>query len=117
MDCITLEGMEFFGYHGALPEENVLGQRFIIDVKLGLDLRKAGQEDNLEASVNYAEVYQLVKKLTEGTHCKTIERLGEKIAAAIKEHYKKVQTVTVQVHKPEAPVPGIFRDVSVTLER
>ncbi|MBR0328475.1 MAG: dihydroneopterin aldolase, partial [Selenomonadaceae bacterium] len=52
MDRITLTGMEFFGYHGVLPEENKLGQRFVVDLVLELDLHQAGLNDDLNATIN-----------------------------------------------------------------
>ena len=68
MDRITLMGMEFFGYHGVLPEENKLGQRFVVDLVLELDLHQAGLNDDLNATINYAEVYQEVRELVEDAH-------------------------------------------------
>ena len=63
MDKIELAGLEYFGYHGCLPEERQQGQKFFVDVKLYLDLKKAGNSDNLTATVNYAEVYEDFKKM------------------------------------------------------
>ena len=81
MDKILINDMEFYGYHGVFPEENRLGQRFIVDLTVQLDLKKAGETDELEYSVNYGELYQLCKEITEGKPFKLIEALAEKIAA------------------------------------
>ena len=119
MDRITLTGMEFFGYHGVLPEENKLGQRFVVDLVLELDLHQAGLNDDLNATINYAEVYQEVRELVEDAHkpMKTIEALAELIVSMLWTKYSMLEHITVTVHKPGAPVAGVFRDVSVTLER
>lgn len=119
MDRIAVTGMEFFAYHGVIPEENRLGQRFIVDLTLGLDLRPVSLSDDLRAGISYAEVYQAVRKLVEdgAKPYKTIEALAEGIAGALKRKYAALEQVTVTVHKPGAPVAGIFRDISVTLER
>ena len=117
MDNITLKGMEFFGYHGALPEETVLGQRFLVDATLQLDLHEAGCKDALEASVNYAGVYEVIKFVLEGKPYKTLEAVAENICKNLYQHYPMIQHMFITVHKPGAPVPGIFQDVSVTLER
>lgn len=117
MDKISLDGMAFFGYHGALSEENRLGQRFLVDLTMLLDLREAGQNDDLSASINYAEVYEQIKQLVEGKPVNTIEALAEAIAAMLKAKYSKLQKLIVTVHKPGAPIAGIFADVAVTLER
>ena len=66
MDKIYVNGMKFYGYHGVFPEEQKLGQRFNVDVMLTLDLSKAGLSDDLDATVNYKEVYDAVKEIVEG---------------------------------------------------
>ena len=117
MDNITLTGITFFGYHGALTEENKIGQRFIVDVVMELSLQEAGRGDKLELSINYAEVYGKVQAIIEGRPYKTIEAVAEKITEALFAAYSILANVKVTVHKPEAPIPGIFQDVSVTIER
>ena len=117
MDNIKLTGMEFFGYHGALAEENKLGQRFLVDLELYLDLHQAGAGDYLSASINYAQVYEVVKAVVEGPAFKTIEAVAEAAAQKLKNSYPLLQKLKITVHKPGAPIAGIFHDVSVTLER
>ncbi len=117
MDKITVTGMEFFGYHGALTEENKLGQRFVVDLELYLDLHQAGAKDDLTASINYAQAYEDVRSVLEGPALKTIEAVAEKTAVALKAKYKQLEQIKITVHKPGAPIAGIFHDVSVTLER
>lgn len=116
MDCINLEGMDFFGYHGVLPEENKLGQRFIVDACMYLDLRRAGKSDDLTETVNYAEIYHRVKSIVEGEPVKLIESLADRIASAILES-DLVVSVQVTVSKPGAPINGVFGNVSVTVNR
>ena len=53
--------MEFYGYHGVLPEENTLGQRFIVDLIVETDLKQAGLTDELEESISYVDLYQVCK--------------------------------------------------------
>ncbi|KAK3275418.1 hypothetical protein CYMTET_16452 [Cymbomonas tetramitiformis] len=87
-DQIFLRGLLFHGYHGVLPEENVLGQKFIVDLVLSADLQLAGQSDNLENTVNYAEVYKSVKGVVEGPHHQLIESVAESIASETRLVYK-----------------------------
>lgn len=117
MDKIVLTGLEFFGYHGALPEENAIGQRFIVDLTLELDLSEAGIHDDLCASINYAEVYGKVRDIMEGEPFKTIEALAEKIGSMLHSSYARLQRAEITVHKPGAPIAGIFHDVAVTIRR
>lgn len=78
MDKIKLQEMAFYGHHGIDSEENTLGQRFFIDVEMDLDLSGAGESDNIEDSVNYAEVFSLVQSIAEGAPCKLLERVAGK---------------------------------------
>ncbi len=117
MDWIRLVNLPFFGRHGVLPEEAVLGQRFEVDVALGLDLRRAGASDDLSATVNYAAVYALVERLVTGTPRKLIEAVAESIAEEILGGFPLVAEVVVVIRKPGAPVPGVFGTISVELTR
>lgn len=117
MDRIELKGMAFYGYHGALKEENALGQRFYIDVCLFLSLRRAGETDDLADTVNYAKVYDVVKARAEGKPFHLIERLAAAAASDILDAFPEVVSVSVTVHKPSAPVAGIIDDVAVTIEK
>lgn len=95
--------MEFYGYHGVFPEENKLGQRFIIDLEVEADLREAGESDNLEHSVNYGQLYFDVREIVEGAPCQLIEALAEKIAQKLLSVYYRIESVRVAVIKPDPP--------------
>jgi dihydroneopterin aldolase len=99
-DKIILEGMVLFGYHGTRPEENALGQPFVVDVALQLDLRAAGEADDLTATVDYSEVHRRVKAIVEGPPLKLTEALAERIAAAVLAEHPAVRAVQVRVRKP-----------------
>lgn len=116
MDRIILRGLEFYGYHGVLPAEKELGQRFQLDLELGLDLRPAGEKDDLGKTVNYAAVFELVQEVTTREKYDLIEALAEKIAGEILSRFP-VQTVKVLVRKPQAPIPGKFKFVGVEIFR
>lgn len=117
MDTIRLQEMAFYGYHGVDEEENKLGQRFFVDVEMKLDLSHAGESDRLEDSVNYAEVFSLVRTIVEGKPCKLLERVAGKINEEILRRYALVEEVSTTVHKPAVPIQGILKDVLVTLNR
>lgn len=115
-DRIILTGMRFFGYHGAIPEENRLGQEFRVDVEMTAHLQAAGQSDDLEKTIDYSKVYTIAKEVAEGPAVKLIETVAERIAGRILESFP-VQEVVVRVHKPSAPIPGIFDCVTVEIRR
>jgi dihydroneopterin aldolase len=116
MDKIFLNQMSFYAYHGAFPEENKLGQRFVIDVELRLDLRSAGQTDELEHSIDYGKVFQVVKEIVEHRRYRLIESLAENIADMLLTEFP-VPEVLVRVSKPDPPIPGHYKSVGVEVIR
>jgi len=115
-DVIHLRGLEFYAYHGALPEEQVLGQRFLIDMDLFFDLSQAGSTDQVEDTIHYGEVYQVIKACVTGDSHQLLEHLAEDLAQRVLGQFA-CTSLRVEVHKPQAPIPGIFRDVSVEIWR
>ena len=111
-DEILLEGMRFYAYHGVNPEEQALGQRFTVDVVLVVDLRRAGQSDELEHTVSYSAVYKVVRGIVEGEPRQLIEAVAEEIAATILGKFPLVGRVTVTVRKPEVPMKGSMLDAA-----
>ena len=117
MDTMKLERIQLYGKHGVYPEENRLGQRFYVSLELKLDLSEAGRTDELERTVNYAEVYALAKSVVEGEPFKLIEALAETLATRVLDAYAKIQEVTVRVVKPHPPFDIVFDGVTVELTR
>ncbi|ULT57149.1 dihydroneopterin aldolase [Neobacillus drentensis] len=117
MDKIYVNKMEFYGYHGVFPEENRLGQRFIVDLAVSVDLKKAGITDELKFSVNYGELYKVCKEVVEGKPYKLLEAVAEEIAASIIRIFPLVMNVTVKVIKPDPPIPGHYKSVAVEITR
>lgn len=105
-DRILLEGMTFNGYHGTLPAERELGQPFIVDIELRLDLRPAGTSDDLTETVDYGEVHRQAKEIVEGEPAGLTETVAERIAAAILERHELVEEVWVRVAKPHVRLDG-----------
>jgi len=99
-DRILLEGMVFHGRHGTLPAERDLGQPFVVDVELRLDLRPAGLSDDLEKTVDYSEVHRRARKIVEGEPVNLTETVAERIATEVLEEHPPVQSVRVRVAKP-----------------
>ena len=117
MDRIFLRGMRFMACHGVLPHEREVPQPFEVDVELGLDLRSAGESDDLDDTVNYAKVYDVVSTVLTVTRKYLIEALAEEIADDLLRDFDSLRWVRVTVHKPAAPIDGIFSDVGVTILR
>ena len=104
MDTIELRGLTFYGYHGAIAEEQRLGQRFVVDLRLGLDLAPAGTADDLDRTVDYGTVAETARSIVEGPPFQLIEALAEALAGAILASHPLVEQIEVRVEKPSAPV-------------
>lgn len=116
MDRITLRGLRARGRHGVLPEERALGQTFVVDVELGVDTRRAAATDALSETVHYGVVAEEVVAVVSGEPCQLLETLAQRVADRCLAH-AAVREATVTVHKPQAPIPVPFDDVSVTITR
>lgn len=117
LDKIYVNRMEFYGYHGVFSEETRLGQRFAVDLSVSIDLKEAGEMDELGYSVNYADLYQVCKDIVEGQPYKLLEAVAERIAANILTGFPLISEVTVTVIKPDPPIPGHYRSVAVEITR
>lgn len=115
-DKIILKGMEFYGYHGALAEERTLGQKFEVDLELFLSLDEAGKTDNLETTVSYAEVFDLVRDVVTGNPYNLIEAVAQKITDVLFEHFN-LKGVKVKVIKPQVPISGHLKYAAVEIYR
>jgi dihydroneopterin aldolase len=117
-DRILLEGMVFFGYHGTLPAERELGQRFVVDVELRLDLRPAGLSDDLGLTVDYGEVHRQAKQVVEGEPVDLTETVAERISASVLEEHPSIESVRVRVAKPDVRLDGtVLRGSAVEIVR
>lgn len=117
MDKIIMKNMGFYGYHGVLEAEKTLGQKFFIDAILYLPLKSAGETDDLSFTVNYGEVYEVIKNITVNRKFDLLEGLAEDICQNIFSSFPLIQKIILKVKKPEAPVEGIFDYFGVEIER
>lgn len=117
MDKILISGIRVRGFHGVLAEEREQGQDFLVDCELHINLTNAIKSDDLNKTVNYAEVAELIREIIEGAPVDLIETLAGRIADRILKSFRRIQKVIVTVHKPEAPINVEFLDVAVVVER
>jgi dihydroneopterin aldolase len=111
-DRILLQGLRARGRHGVLPHERELGQLFVVDLELRLDLSAAGRSDDLGDTVDYGELAGRVAELVGGRPRRLLEALAEDLAALALAD-RRVDTVRVRVAKPHAPLPT---DATVAVE-
>ena len=116
-DQIFLTGIEGFGYHGLFDHERQNGQDFFVDVALSVDLTAASKSDEISDTVNYAEITNLVVSHITTEPVNLIEKLAGRIADHILKDHAKVLVATVTVHKPQAPVDAVLKDIAVQVTR
>ncbi|MDP3463410.1 MAG: dihydroneopterin aldolase [Bacteroidales bacterium] len=115
MSTISIEGMEFYAYHGCFAEEKIIGTRFIVDLFLETNTIEAENTDSLVKTINYLDVYQLVKSQME-IKSNLLEHLGRRIVDAIKKSFPEVTDVKVKVKKMNPPLGGKIDFVSLTIQ-
>ena len=116
LDQIRLVGIAATGYHGVFAHERRDGQTFVADVVVHLDTRRAAASDDLAHTINYGELAERVAAVLSGEPADLIETVAERIAATVLA-YGQAVAVDVEVHKPQAPIPVPFSDVTISLTR
>ena len=116
-DRISLTGISATGFHGVFPEERRDGQIFIVDLELSMDLKPAGESDDLAKTINYASVATIVVEEITGEPLSLIEALAHRVSNRVLSEFPQIESLLVTVHKPDAPVGINFKDISVTIER
>ncbi|KAL5171714.1 Dihydroneopterin aldolase 1 [Glycine soja] len=105
-DKLTQRGLSFFGFHGALPEERNLGQKFLVDVDAWMDLKAAGKSDHLSDTVSCTDIYAIAKEILEGSPHILVESVAQKIAVTTLTNHNQISAVRVKVKKPHVAVRG-----------
>jgi 7,8-dihydroneopterin aldolase/epimerase/oxygenase len=115
MGTISLEGMEFFAYHGFYDEEQKIGSKFSIDITIATDLSEAAEKDRLKATVNYEILYKIIADVMQERH-RLLEHVGYKIIHSVRSQFPHIQGVTVSVSKFNPPVGGVCTRAKVVIE-
>lgn len=117
MDKIKIQNLEVYANHGVFPEENKLGQKFVVTMILYLNTRMAGKTDTLSYSVHYGEVSHFATDFLQNHTYKLIEAAAENLAEAILLKYDQIEKIQVTLHKPWAPIGLPLEDIAVEIER
>lgn len=113
---VSLCSMEFYGYHGCLPEERRNGQAYQVDIDMFLDASRAAAEDKLEGTADYSRAWTIAREIAEGTPRNLMETVAYDIALRTLTELGP-DKVTVRVRKPAPPVGGktLFAQVEISL--
>jgi len=114
MGIISLEGLEFFAYHGYYDEEQKMGNKYSIDIAITADLNRAAQEDRLSLTVNYEVVYTIIADVMKIKH-RLLEHIAYKIIEAVKVQFPEIQQITVNVSKFNPPIGGVCERSKISI--
>ena len=114
MGLISISGMEFFAYHGCFAEEQIIGNKFIVDLEFISDTENAEISDDLSKTVNYQAVYGIVKVEME-IKSKLLEHVAKRILDSVYKNFPLIESVKITVSKLNPPVGGKVEKVSITL--
>lgn len=115
-DIVALEGMHFYAYHGVFEEERTIGNHFVVDVAIHTSFQKAADTDDLLGTINYGEVYELVKQIM-NEPTKLLETLAGRIVNAVFEHFAEAEAISVSVVKKQPPIGGLADQSRITMHR
>jgi dihydroneopterin aldolase len=116
MGLIQIEGMEFYSFHGHYKEEQIVGNRFLVDLTIETDMEKPMISDNLKDAVNYQRAYEIVKLQME-LKSHLLEHIAGRILDAFYAEMEGIRKITVKVSKLNPPMGGKINSVSVVMSR
>jgi 7,8-dihydroneopterin aldolase/epimerase/oxygenase len=116
MGIIKIEGMEFYAYHGHYREERYVGNRFLLDISINTNTTKAEKSDNIEDTLNYQQVYAIIKDDMENKQSHLLENIGRRIIDRLYKNFDSIDKVKLKISKINPPMGGQIQSVSVTIE-
>ena len=109
---IRLEGMQFYAFHGVLPQENLVGANYYMDLKLKTDFTHAAETDELEGTVSYADVHAAVKEEM-AIPSKLLEHVCQRIARRLFQDFPTIETLDIRLSKENPPMGASARSIGV----
>ena len=116
MGLVEIEGMEFYAYHGHYEEEQIVGNRFLVDLKIETNCRKAAESDQIEDAVNYQTAYKIIKSEMQ-KKSNLLENLAGRIVDALYENLDNMKSVSIKLSKMNPPMGGKIKKVSITMTK
>jgi len=116
MGIISLEGIEFFAYHGFLDEEQKIGNKYSVDISVKVDFSLAAESDKLRETINYEELYKIIRNEI-NQPSRLLEHIGKRIIDSCLVQFAQITLVTVSISKFNPPIGGVCQRAKVTLSR
>ena len=113
---IELEEMEFFAFHGCYEEEQIKGNKFLVNIRVETDVTKPTETDCIEDALNYVEIYKLTEQeMNKTSHL--LEHVTARIIDKLFENFDSIIHAEVKVSKLTPRIDGLMKKVSLTLKR
>ena len=117
MGKIIIEEMEFYAFHGHYQEEQIVGNRFLVDLEMDADLTAAAGSDSLNDAVNYQQAYQIIKNEMRRTKSNLLENIGKRILDALYDEMEGIEKATIRIRKLNPPMGGPIKSVGIKMSR
>ena len=117
MGKIHIEEMEFFAFHGHYQEEQIVGNRFLVDLEMDTDLSVPAESDKLDDAVNYQQAYQIIGNEMMRTKSNLLENIGKRILDALYGEMNGIKKATIRIRKLNPPMGGPIKSVGIIMSR
>ncbi|MDF1573981.1 MAG: dihydroneopterin aldolase [Bacteroidales bacterium] len=117
MGKVIIEEMEFYAFHGHYQEEQIVGNRFLVDLEMDADLALPADSDKLQDAVNYQQAYAIIKNEMRRTKSKLLENIGKRILDALFAEMDGVKKATIRIRKLNPPMGGPIKSVGIKMSR
>lgn len=117
LDAIIISALEFYAYHGASDQEQTVGHRYVVDVRLSVDTRAAGVSDHLSDTVSYARIAKRIVQVGTEEQFRLLEALAKRLSDTVLAEFPPVQALTLRVQKMCPPMNAIVQSVGVEITR
>lgn len=116
MSKIFLEDVKIYAYHGVLPEENIVGTYYILNVEIHTDLWDAAVSDDLNDTISYADINEIIHNEIK-IQSKLLEHVAGRIITKINEKFNQISYIKLRITKTSPPMKGEMKGASVELEK
>ena len=116
MCIIEIEEMEFYAYHGHYEEERIVGNRFLLDLRMETACGKAAKSDSINDAVNYQTAYKIIREQMK-QKSQLLENIAQRILDALFKDIKGIKKASIKVRKMNPPMGGQIKSVAVTMTK
>lgn len=116
MSKIYLEEVKIYAYHGVLPEENIIGTYYILNLEIHTDLWIAAESDDLNDTISYAEINEIIHNEMK-INSKLLEHVAGRIITKIREKFDQISYIKLRITKTSPPMKGEMKGASIELEK